>query len=282
MRCLVTGAAGLLGTELVAFLRRQNEEVHGWDLPKHDVTDVNRFINDVHSLGPDVIFHLAAWTDVDGCEKDKAKAVAVNFQGTWTVALAAAELGCKIVYLSTDYVFDGSARRPYREKDKPNPLSVYGRTKLAGEQAVENDCKRRFIVRTSWLYGRHGRNFVDTIRQKSTQDAKIEVVSDQIGSPTWARDLCRPLWELARSDAYGTYHLTNSGQCSWFELAEEVVRLTGSSCRIEPVTTDMAARPAPRPHFSVLDNRAFRTRFGKELRPWQDALKAYLGEVPAA
>ncbi len=282
MRCLVTGAAGLLGTELVAFLRHQNQEVHGWDLPKHDVTDVNRFINDAHSLGPEVIFHLAAWTDVDACEKDKAKAVAVNFQGTWTVALAAAELGCKIVYLSTDYVFDGSARRPYREKDKPNPLSVYGRTKLAGEQAVENDCKRRFIVRTSWLYGRHGRNFVDTIRQKSAEQAQIEVVSDQVGSPTWARDLCRPLWELARSDSYGTYHLTNSGRCSWFELAEEVVRLTGSSCRVEPVTTEKAARPAPRPHFSVLDNRAFRSKFNKELRPWQDALKAYLGEVPAA
>ncbi len=275
----MTGARGLLGTELTGFLRDRDEEVQGWDLPEHDVTDIDRFIGNVHSFGPDVLFHLAAWTDVDACEKDKARATVVNFQGTWAAALAAAELGCKLVYLSTDYVFDGRLGRPYRESDKPNPLSVYGRTKLMGEQAAGRDCKRSFIVRTSWLFGRSGRNFVDTIREKCTQDSKIEVVSDQVGSPTWARDLCRPLWELARSESYGTYHLTNAGQCSWFELAAEVVRLLGSNCRIEPVTTEWIGRPAPRPHFSVLDNRAFRTRFGKELRPWQEALRAYLGKV---
>jgi len=277
MRCLVTGAAGLLGTELVAFLRSQNEETQGWDLPEHDVTEVNRFISDVHSSGPEVIFHLAAWTDVDGCERDKARATAVNFQGAWAAAIAAAETKAKLVFLSTDYVFDGRSRRPYRESDRPNPLSIYGRTKLMGEQAVERDCKRRFIVRTSWLFGRAGPNFVDTIRQKCRQQAVIEVVSDQVGSPTWARDLCRPLWELARSESYGTYHLTNSGQCSWFELAEEVVRLERSQCRVEPVTTEHVSRPALRPHFSVLDNRAFRNRFGRQLRPWQEALRAYVG-----
>lgn len=282
MRCLVTGAAGLLGSELVAFLRRQDQEVHAWDLPGHDITDVNRFINDVHTVGPDAVFHLAAWTDVDACEGDAARATSINFQGTWSVALAAAELGCKLIYLSTDYVFDGRSRRPYRENDKPGPLSVYGRTKLMGEQAVSRTCRKAFIVRTSWLYGRHGRNFVDTIRARAGRDSSIEVVSDQFGSPTYARDLCRPLWELARSNHFGTYHLTNAGQCSWFQLAEEVVRLAGIRCTILPVDTGRIGRPAPRPRYSALENRNFKRRFGKELRAWQDALKSYLDEPSAA
>jgi dTDP-4-dehydrorhamnose reductase len=276
MRCLVTGAAGLLGSELTAFLRRQNEDVTGWDLPSHDVTDVDRIINDTHGVGPDALFHLAAWTDVDGCERDPARATSVNFQGAWAAALAAEEAGCKFIYLSTDYVFDGKSGRPYRENDAPNPVSAYGRSKLMGEQAVVRTCKKRFIVRSSWLYGKHGRNFVDTIRQKCSQQPQIQVVSDQVGSPTYARDLCRPLWELARSEAYGIYHLTNSGQCSWFQLAEEIVRLTGAQCEIVPVDTTAAGRPAPRPAFSVLENRNFKRKFGKVLRPWPDALKSYL------
>jgi len=276
VRCLVTGAGGMLGTDLVEFLRRQNEEVIDWDLPEHDVTDVEKTINGIHQVGPDVVFHLAGRTDVDGCEDDVAGATSVNFQGTWAVALGVEELGCKLVYPSTDYVFDGRATKPYREADTANPLSVYGRTKLLGENAIKRSCNRHFIVRTSWLYGRHGRNFVDTIRQKSTGEQKLEVVSDQVGSPTYARDLCRPLWELARSKYFGVYHVTNSGQCSWFELATEVLRLTGSKCEVAPIDTAAAARRAPRPAYSVLENRNFKRRFGKELRPWQEALMSYI------
>jgi dTDP-4-dehydrorhamnose reductase len=277
VRCLVTGSKGMLGTDLVEFLRRQNEEVIGWDLPDHNVTDVEKTINGIHQVGPEVIFHLAARTDVDGCEDDLAGATSVNFQGTWAVALGAEELRCKLLYLSTDYVFDGRADRPYREGDKPNPLSVYGRTKLMGENAVIQTCRRHFVVRSSWLYGRYGRNFVDTIRQKSSQAPRIEVVNDQVGSPTYARDLCRPLWELGRSKHFGIYHLTNSGQCSWFDLAIEIVKLTGAKCEVAPIDTATAARRAPRPAFSVLENREFRHRFGKELRPWQEALRSYIG-----
>jgi dTDP-4-dehydrorhamnose reductase len=276
MRCLVTGSRGMLGTELVEFLRRQSEEVVGWDLPKHDVTDVEKTINGIHQVGPDVVFHLAARTDVDGCEDDVAGATSVNFQGTWAVALGVEELGRKIIYVSTDYVFDGRSNNPYREGDTANPLSVYGRTKLLGENAIKRSCKQHFIVRTSWLYGRHGRNFVDTIRQKSLQAPRIEVVSDQVGSPTYARDLCRPLWEIARSKHFGVYHVTNSGQCSWYELASEVVKLTGSHCEVIPIDSDVAARRAPRPAYSVLENRNFRHKFGKELRSWQEALKSYV------
>jgi len=272
----------MLGTDLVGFLRRQHEEVQAWDLPQHDITDVNRIINDIHDVGPDAIFHLAAWTDVDACESDPARAASVNFQGAWSVALAAAELGCKLVYLSTDYVFDGRSRRPYRENDTPSPLSAYGKSKLMGEQAVARTCRRRFIVRTSWLYGRHGRNFVDTIREKSRQEQRIEVVSDQFGSPTYSRDLCRPLWDLARSEHYGVFHVTNSGQCSWFQLAEEVVRLTGARCEVVPVDTARIARPAPRPQYSVLENSNFKRKFGKLLRPWQEALRSYIVEPTPA
>jgi dTDP-4-dehydrorhamnose reductase len=276
VRCLVTGAGGMLGTELVAFLRRQDEEVVGWDLPAHDVTDVEKTINGIHQVGPEVIFHLAARTDVDGCEDNVAGATSVNFQGTWAVALGAEELRCKLLYVSTDYVFDGRSDRPYREGDTANPLSVYGRTKFMGENAVIRTCRRYFIVRSSWLYGRHGRNFVDTIRQKSAQMPRIEVVNDQVGSPTYARDLCRPLWELAKSKHFGTYHLTNSGQCSWFELAQEIVKLTGVKCEVAPIDTATAARRAPRPAYSALENREFRRTFGKELRPWQQALMSYI------
>ena len=282
MRCLVTGADGQLGTELVEFLRRQNEEVVGWDLPGHDVTDVDKTINGIHQVGPDVVFHLAARTDVDGCEDDVGGATGVNFQGTWAVALGVEELGRKLVYISTDYVFDGCSERPYRENDTPNPLSVYGRTKLMGENAIRRSCSRHFIVRTSWLYGRHGKNFVDTIRQKSLQTPRIEVVSDQVGSPTYARDLCRPLWDLARSKHFGVYHVTNSGQASWCELATEVIRLTGAHCEVVPIDTATAARRAPRPAYSVLENRNFKRRFGKELRSWQEALRSHIDDTSPA
>jgi dTDP-4-dehydrorhamnose reductase len=277
MRCLVTGSRGLLGSELVERLRGKGEEVQGWDLPGHDVTDVDRTINGIHKVGPDVIFHLAAWTDVDGCEKDQGKAMSVNFQGTWAVALGAEELGCRLVYMSTDYVFDGRKKRPYRENDKPGPLSVHGRSKLMGEQAVARTCKRHFIVRSSWLYGRGGRNFVDTIRKKAEEQDRIEVVEDQVGSPTWAADLCPPLHELAESDKFGIYHITNSGQASWFEFAREVVNLARADCEVVPIPTERAGRPAPRPAFSVLENRNFKRKFGHVLRPWQDAVRAYLG-----
>jgi dTDP-4-dehydrorhamnose reductase len=282
VRCLVTGARGLLGKYLVGYLQLQKSEVVQWNLPENDITAVERVINGVHSVAPDVIFHLAAWTDVDGCEGNPARAMAVNFQGTWAVALGAAEIDAKLIYISTDYVFDGKSHRPYRESDRPNPLSVYGRSKMMGEQAVTRNSRKWFIVRTSWLFGKGGKNFVDTILQKCAVESSIKVVSDQVGSPTYAFDLCEPLFELARSDYYGIYHLTNSGFCSWFDFAREIVRLTGRNCQIIPTTTAESGRRALRPAFSVLENRNFRRRFGRVLRPWQEALKDYLNEISTA
>ena len=281
MRCLVTGAKGMLGTALCARLREKDHEAVGWDLPAHDVTDIESSINGIHQVGPDVIFHLAAWTDVDGCEGDPARAASVNFQGTWAMALGAAETGAKLLYISSDYVFDGKKDRPYREKDEPAPLSVYGRSKLMGEKAVQRTCKRWFTVRTSWLYGRHGRNFVDTIRKKAEAGEPLRVVDDQVGSPTRAEDLCDPLLTIAESRRFGTYHVANAGQCSWFELAREVVTLSGGKSTVEPADTATIARPAPRPAFSALDTRLVRRKFGIRMRPWQEAVRDHLG-VPAA
>jgi dTDP-4-dehydrorhamnose reductase len=282
MRCIVTGARGMLGRELVGYLRRRDDEVIEWDLPAQDVSDIEGTINGIHRVGPDLVFHLAAWTDVDGCESDPGRATKVNFQGAWAVALGAAETGCRLVYVSTDYVFDGRRGRPYRESDEPNPRSVYGRSKLMGEKAVRRTAKRSSVVRTGWLYGRHGRNFVDTIRRKAAEGVAIDVVADQVGSPTLAADICRPLSEIGRSDRFGVYHATNSGECSWFELAREVVRLGGFDCEVRPIDSATAARPAARPAYSVLDNRSLKRQFGITLRGWQDALEEYLGGTPPA
>ncbi|MFO7675164.1 MAG: dTDP-4-dehydrorhamnose reductase [bacterium] len=276
MRCLVTGARGMLGTELVSYLRARGEEVVEWDLPAHDISDIQATINGIHRVGPEVVFHLAAWTDVDGCEQDPARAAKVNTQGTWAVALGVAETGGRMLYVSTDYVFDGRSGRPYRENDEPGPLSVYGRSKLMGEKAVERTTKHGFIVRTGWLYGRNGKNFVDTIRSKAAQLAVLEVVDDQVGAPTLVTDILRPLHEIGRSTRFDRYHVTNSGNCSWYELAREVVRLSNADCEVRPTSSAALARPAPRPACSVLENRNLRRRFGIALRDWREALEEYI------
>lgn len=282
MRVLLTGSKGLLGSYLYSFLISEGQAVIPWDLPENDVTRVNECINGIHQAKPDVIFHLAAWTDVDGCEDNPARAMAVNFQGTWAVALGAGEIGCKLIYLSTDYVFDGRKRKPYREGDKPNPLSVYGKSKYMGEQVARRSCRRHFIVRTSWLFGKHGKNFVDTIITKAKTEGRLRVVDDQTGSPTYAKDLCVPLLRLACSEQYGIYHLTNSGFCTWFEFAREIVRMAGVKCEVVPISSRDCGRKAPRPEYSVLESTEYRHRFGLELRPWQEALRSYLYEIQAA
>lgn len=190
--------------------------------------------------------------------------------------MGAAEIGAQLLYVSTDYVFNGRTNRPYRESDRPDPLSVYGRTKLMGEQAVARTCKRMFIVRTAWLYGGAGGGFVDRIRERAEREKVIRVVSDQTGSPTWVRDLCEPMRQVILSGRYGLYHLTNSGWCTWFELAQEVVGLLELPCEVQPVKSTEIGLPAPRPAFSALDNRNYRKLTGRTLRPWQDALREYL------
>ena len=253
----------------------KSHEVIEWDLPQHDITDVTPTIAEAVKLKPAVIYHLAAITDVDGCEKNRAEAYKVNTLGTWTVALAARDSKAELVYLSTDYIFDGAKKNPYLENDKPNPLNYYGSTKLLGEQTVMRDIKSFYICRTSWLFGPHGRNFVNTILRLAKERPSLDVVDDQEGSPTYTSDLVPALALLPDSKKYGIYNISNAETCTWFKFASEIVRLAGLQDRGQTDDLGQIRPPARRPAYSALDNWYFQSRFDHRLRPWQEALRDF-------
>ena len=258
MRVLVTGAGGQLGQELVTAFSLAGDQVTACDHVLLDVADRDRVLQVVGAVVPDVVVHAGAWTDVDGCERDPDRAYAVNAMGTRHVAEGARAAGARVCYVSTDYVFDGRADRPYREWDATNPLSVYGRSKLAGEAAL---AATDTVVRTSWLCGRHGRNFVKTILGRATEGKELSVVDDQHGCPTFADDLAGMVRRLAVERRPGVFHVTNQRQTTWYGFAREAVKAAGLDVGlVRPVSTDrmQPPRPAPRPAFSVLDNSALR------------------------
>ncbi|MFH1791055.1 MAG: dTDP-4-dehydrorhamnose reductase [Candidatus Omnitrophota bacterium] len=296
-KVLVTGSGGMLGSELVNVLA-EAYDVTGLDIAgkggsgragfiKCDVTDREAAAGAVSGSKPDVIIHAAAWTDVDGCELDAAKAGLINAEGAGNVAAAAAAGDVPLVYVSTDFVFDGEKREPYTHLDAPNPGSVYARTKLEGEKRVSS-LRRHVIVRTSWLYGRNGKNFVDTITEKALKEKELKVVSDQVGSPTYAVDLARAIeailkamgtWRRRREDAdkWGIYHVSNRGTVSWYEYAKRILELSGiHGVRVTAISTEELKRPAPRPRFSGLDTSRFEDETGFVLRGWDEALKEYI------
>ncbi len=270
----MTGAAGMLGQDLLRHLDGRHD-VTGVDL-EVDVTDAAAVRACVTEVRPDAVFHLAAWTDVDGAEEHEADAARVNADGARNVAVAAAEAGAAVVVPSTDYVFDGRAGRAYAEDDAPSPLGAYGRTKLAGERAaLARHPGGTRIARTAWLYGAGGRNFVDTMRRLGAEHEAVEVVDDQGGSPTWTRDLA-PALEALLDLPPGVYHTAGAGAVSWAGLAAAVFEEAGLACRVRPIATARLNRPAPRPALSALAT----TRPGApRLRDWRQALRDYLGEV---
>jgi len=271
MRVLITGAKGQLGVELTRVLTGSTEVI-GHDLPTHDIA-ATAYIAAVSAAKPDWVIHTAAVTDVDGCERDPTRAMAVNAEGARRVAEGCREAGAGMVYLSTDFVFDGLKTSPYREDDTPAPLSAYGRSKLAGELAVREVAPRWAIVRTAWLYGAYGKNFVKTILAKAAARERLRVVSDQVGSPTYARDLAAALVRLVRRDLRGVFHLTNSGACSWYDFTREILRQGGfGGTPVTAITSQELARPARRPAFSVLANTAWAAAGEGCLRPWPEAL----------
>lgn len=273
MKILVTGARGMLGTELCAVLR-QRHDVLAFDAAEADLTKPAA-VDLLAAPRPDAMVHCAAMADVDGCERDPDAAYAVNALGTRHAALACQRLDVPLLYVSTDFVFDGAKREPYYEWDQPNPLGHYGRSKLAGEQAVRELLAKFFIVRTSWLFGKHGKNFVSTIIQRARETGTVSVVDDQTGSPTSATDLCGAIARLIESPYYGTYHVTNGGACTWHALAAEAVRLAGIAAEVVPIRSADYPTPTRRPAYSVLRNFCWERTFGQPLRPWPEAVRSY-------
>jgi dTDP-4-dehydrorhamnose reductase len=279
-KLLVTGAGGMLGRAVVEVATRLGHDVRARSRAELDVTDAEATRLAVLAGRPHAVINCAAYTDVDGAESNWRTAEAVNVQGAANVASAAAEVGALIVHVSTDYVFDGSKREPWLESDPVAPLSVYGETKLAGEQAVAEANPAHAIVRTAWLFGAGGRNFVDTMLALGEQRDEVSVVADQVGCPTWTGHLAGALVELAeRPDETGIHHIAGSGSCSWNELALEVFQRAGIECRVLPATSEQFVRPATRPAYSVLGSER---RDPLVLPRWQDGVAAYLASRVAA
>jgi dTDP-4-dehydrorhamnose reductase len=276
MKILVTGANGQLGQELVRFPAPPDLEIVGFGRAELDVTDFGQCRAVLHAIRPDAVIHCAAYTKVDQAESEPDEAYRVNAEGSRNAVLAAEQIGAKFVYISTDYVFDGKTDRPYRVDDPPNPLSAYGRSKLAGERFVRTLSSRHFIVRTSWVFGPYGSNFVKTMLKLAEERDVIRVVDDQVGSPTCTRDLARFLLELVKTDHFGVWHATNSGFCSWYGFARAIFEEKGLNVKVEPCATAEFPRPAPRPAYSVLDHGAIRELGFEPFRPWREALRDYL------
>ncbi len=272
MRILITGADGQLGRELQSVLAGQTLELAfrpQFDLLRPDAKER------VLSSKAEVVIHAASFTDVDGAERDPELAMAVNAVGTEQVARAAAEIGARLLYLSTDYVFDGVKRLPYSETDEPNPINAYGRSKLEGERLALTHCPSTLVVRTSWLYSRHGNNFVKTIMRLAREQAELRVVGDQRGCPTHAGDLAAALARILHLDLRGIVHAAGSGDCSWYEFARAIVAEIGLPVTVRAISTSETCRAAPRPAYTVLANRRL-AELGIVLPHWKDALTRFM------
>lgn len=293
MKILITGCKGQLGTELQQQLRAEHCELGAIpdrllratvvpvDVDELDITDREATIAYIRRNQPDTVINCAAFTNVDGCETNRDAAFKVNALGPRNLAMACDKVGARLIHVSTDYVFPGTPNGgvPIDECAIPAPISAYGQTKLLGEQYVQRYCRRHIIVRTAWLYGYCGKNFVKTMVNLAKTHDSITVVNDQLGNPTNAVDLAYHLLKLAVSHDYGTYHCTGNGICSWYDFASEIIRLSGLPCTVNPCTSAeyAAAHPAAanRPAWSALENRALRCSVGDEMRDWKDALQSY-------
>ena len=273
LKIALTGSDGMLGSDIKNVF--SDVELIGLTLHDFDITDLDKSVKAIKEIKPDYLIHTAAYTDVDGSESKPETAFLVNGIGARNITMACEEIKCPIIYISTDYVFDGTKNEFYNEWDKPNPLNKYGLSKLMGEQFVTSLTNRFYITRTSWLYGKNGKNFVDTIIRLLSEKNEIDVVDDQVGSPTYTYDLAGKLRELI-GRGYGTYHVTNTSHCSWYEFAVEIAKIKGIDKKINPINSGKLKRPAKRPAFSVLNNTMLRLEGIEPARHWKGALKDYL------
>jgi dTDP-4-dehydrorhamnose reductase len=274
LRVAVTGSEGMLGHDIEQVF--SDVELVRFAYEDLDITVLDEVVRRIREVRPDYVINAAAFTDVDRCEAEPDLACRVNGLGARNIAMACEEAGCPIVQISTDYIFDGNKDGPYNEWDDPHPVNQYGFSKLMGERFVMSLTNRYYVVRTSWLYGKNGKNFVDTIGKLLSERDGIDVVHDQVGSPTYTVDLARKLKEIL-GKGYGVYHVTNSGKCSWYEFAVAIAHMKGIDKRITPVTSEAFKRPAKRPSNSVLDHTMLRLEGLGDVRPWQEALREYLG-----
>jgi dTDP-4-dehydrorhamnose reductase len=275
MKIMIIGSEGMLGHDLVDVLSKENE-IYTTTIDTLDITDINKTIKTVKANNPDVLIHAAAFTDVDGSESNPDLAYKVNAIGTRNVAVACQEADCAMVYICTDYVFDGTKNSPYYEYDQTNPLGVYGKTKHTGEVYIRDLLNKFYIVRTSWLYGYHGPNFVKTMLNLAKTTNEISVVNDQLGSPTYTVDLAKAIALLIIKPSYGIYHITNSEYCSWYDFAKEIFKQAEIEVDLKPVTTEEYPRPAPRPKFSVLENYNWRMEGHPKIQSYKEALTDYM------
>ncbi|NOJ73718.1 dTDP-4-dehydrorhamnose reductase [Paenibacillus alvei] len=276
MKVLVTGAKGQLGADVVRLFSEKGHDVIGMGRDQLDITDIKICNNIIMELRPEAIIHCAAYTAVDNAETDQDGAYLVNAIGTRNITIAAEKIKAKMCYISTDYVFDGVSTSPYYEYDNTNPLTVYGKSKRAGEQLVQTLCSKWFIVRTSWVYGASGNNFVKTMLKLGQERDSLQVVNDQWGSPTYTCDLSLFLEELVMTDKYGIYHASNSGVCTWYEFAKAIFEEAKMPVTLESCSTEQFPRPAPRPRYSAMEQMSIRVNNLKPLRHWRDALRDYI------
>ena len=279
MKILITGANGLLGHELSSILKGHTILLSHSQLDISDPESVNKQID---SSSPDIIINSAAYTQVDACETNYDLAFKSNAIGPKNLAIKCKQLGIPLIHISTDYVFEGNEKKnsPLVEDDKLGPRTVYGKTKLEGEKMVQENCQKYFILRTAWLYG-EGKNFVKTMLSLSKKNKELKVVNDQIGSPTYAKDLAKAIKEIIekKSDKYGIYHVTNKGEVSWYEFAKKIFEIKNIEIKVNPCTSEEFPRPAPRPHYSVLSNQKWIDAGFTPMRDYEEALNEYLDSL---
>lgn len=278
MKIMVTGANGQLGQELVKQLSSSEHDLFAYTKTELDITDIEKVVAVCNDIRPNIIINAAAFTNVDGAETNQELAFRVNGIGQRNLAVAAEEIGAKICYISTDYVFNGQANSPYTEYMKVEPLGVYGQSKYAGEFLTQTLSSKYFIIRTAWVYGEFGPNFVKTMLKLAEEKTEIGVVHDQIGSPTYSVDLAEFLIELVQTEKYGIYHCTNSGTCSWYEFAREIFKVANKDIVVNSLTSEQFPRPAKRPAYSVLGDLSLRINGFTPRRHWKDALYDYINK----
>lgn len=278
MKVLLTGSKGMLAH---AFFKKKPKEweLLATDIEELDIANADLVEKTIQQFRPDLIINCAAYTKVDDCETKKELAFAVNGGGPANLARAAAQIGAKLVHFSTDYIFDGTKNKPYLENDPPHPINVYGRSKLEGEQIVRKQTDNHLIIRTQWLYGEGGNHFVKTILKLAKERDSIKVVNDQFGSPTWTEDLADAAIELIKKDCTGTYHIVNSGKCSWYDFACQIIKEAELNTKVIPCTTAEFPRLAKRPAYSVLSTEKVEMLLRKHLSHWQVALRFFLNDL---